>query len=277
MGGAAEIEGTDARRSREEGLIVYPVYSRRAGGLSIGINLYPDKKHCNFNCRYCEVFPFASDVRFSPELMEGALRKAAAYALSRGMAVKDICFSGNGEPTLSPAFPVALRRASALRDSLFAGSDIVVISNGTGLLREDCFNLLQDAVRLPVALKLWLKLDAGSADWYRRIDDGAVDFEALVGVVKEFSRRGDCVIQTMHCSVDGEAPSDDELRAWAALVTEIAKGGNTHLVQIYGKARPSPHDPVCSDLPLASLEGRAALLRAAFERAGVAVPVAVYK
>src|SRR5882757_8112593 len=33
---------------------VYPVLSRRSGGISIGINLNPDKA-CNFDCIYCQV------------------------------------------------------------------------------------------------------------------------------------------------------------------------------------------------------------------------------
>jgi sulfatase maturation enzyme AslB (radical SAM superfamily) len=33
---------------------VYAVISARARGLSLGVNLNPDK-HCNFNCLYCEV------------------------------------------------------------------------------------------------------------------------------------------------------------------------------------------------------------------------------
>ena len=53
-----------ARRNREghfssprnflNNRFVYAVISQRARGLSIGINLTPDKK-CNFNCLYCEV------------------------------------------------------------------------------------------------------------------------------------------------------------------------------------------------------------------------------
>jgi len=33
---------------------VYPVVSRRSGGISVGINLNPDKA-CNFDCIYCQV------------------------------------------------------------------------------------------------------------------------------------------------------------------------------------------------------------------------------
>ena len=41
-------------RSFEANRFVYPVLSRRAGGLSVGINLNPDKI-CNFDCIYCQV------------------------------------------------------------------------------------------------------------------------------------------------------------------------------------------------------------------------------
>src|SRR5437899_5010868 len=41
-------------RAYRENLYVYPVLSRRARGISIGINLNPDKV-CNFDCIYCQV------------------------------------------------------------------------------------------------------------------------------------------------------------------------------------------------------------------------------
>src|SRR5215813_13796461 len=41
-------------RTFENFRFVYPVLSRRAGGISLGINLNPDKV-CNFDCIYCQV------------------------------------------------------------------------------------------------------------------------------------------------------------------------------------------------------------------------------
>jgi histidinol dehydrogenase len=55
---AITITPVENHREREKGIIVYPVYSRRSGGLSVGINLFPDKKQCPFDCPYCEVFRF---------------------------------------------------------------------------------------------------------------------------------------------------------------------------------------------------------------------------
>src|SRR5262245_39356481 len=44
----------DHRRNYRENRFVYPVLSRRSKGISIGVNLNPDKV-CNFDCIYCQV------------------------------------------------------------------------------------------------------------------------------------------------------------------------------------------------------------------------------
>src|SRR3954447_19190160 len=44
----------DHRRTFAENLYVYAVVSRRSKGVSIGVNLNPDKV-CNFDCVYCQV------------------------------------------------------------------------------------------------------------------------------------------------------------------------------------------------------------------------------
>jgi histidinol dehydrogenase len=211
--------------------------------------------------------------------MESGLRKTIAGAAAENIPVRDICFSGNGEPTLSPDFAKALLAAAAIReDAGVAKSSLVVISNGTGLLREDCFAFLENSVRPPVSAELWLKLDAGGADWYKKIDGGAIDFDRLTGAIKKFSVNNPLVIQTMHCAVNGLPPPIEEQRAWAELSADIAKSGNVKLVQIYGKARPSPRDPVCASLPLESLEKRAGILKTAFKNSGITdVPIAVYE
>src|SRR5688572_26115790 len=42
------------QRRFDDNRFVYPVLSRRSRGLSIGVNLNPDKV-CNFDCIYCQV------------------------------------------------------------------------------------------------------------------------------------------------------------------------------------------------------------------------------
>jgi len=270
-------------REREKGVLVYPVYSRRSGGLSVGINLFPDTKSCPFDCPYCEVFPFASNAAFSPEQMESDLRAAVAAALERNVAVRDICFSGNGEPSLSPAFPEALERAGCVRGEMAPSAELVVITNGAGLLQPHTFSLLADAASGPLALNIWLKLDAGTPGWYQQINRTAIPFEKLITRIKEFAACAPVTLQTMLCAVDGSGPPPEEARAWETLVGELSviaangTGGGIRKAQIYGKARPAPEDPKTQALPVDYLEARATSLRRAFAEEGVTTPVEVYQ
>jgi len=267
-------------REREKGVIVYPVYSRRSGGLSVGINLFPDQKSCPFDCPYCEVFPFSSNAVFSLEQMGSDLRFAIGNAQEHNVPVKDICFSGNGEPTLSPVFGEALKLANSIRAEMTPSSELVVITNGAGLLQPAIFSLLKDAAVCP-EFNIWLKLDAGISGWYQKMNRTVIPFEKLIAKIKEFAYLAPFTIQTMLCAIDGERPPDDEARAWETLVCELAEtkaGVNSTIrkVQIYGKARSAPEDPLASALPKTYLENRASSLRGAFETRGIITPVEVY-
>jgi histidinol dehydrogenase len=270
------IGPVENHRERETGVLVYPVFSRRSGGLSIGINLFPDQKRCSFDCPYCEVFPFAANAVFSPDCMEAELRSAIVRAGERRIQVKDICFSGNGESSLSPELGEALKRAAQVRDELVPGAELVLITNGSGLLRAPVFELLRDAAAGPAALNIWLKLDAGSPQWYGRINRSAVPFEKLISKIREFTVQAPVTIQTMICAVDGAAPPVEEIKAWETLLVELAASApasaGIRKVQLYGKARPAPEDPKAEALPVVCLEKRAASLRRALR----AVQVAVY-
>jgi histidinol dehydrogenase len=273
------IGPVENHRKREKGVLVYPVYSRRSGGLSLGINLFPGKKHCSFDCPYCEVFPFSNDSVFSAELMEDDLRSAVASALERNIPVRDICFSGNGEPTLSPDFPEALERAGSVRAVLVPGAELVLITNGTGLLEEKLFSLLAGAA-LSHDLSIWLKLDAGTNFWYKKMNRSILPLEKLIEKIKEFAAKAPVTIQTMICSVDGEGPPKEEAEAWERLILELvsisqANGTGIRKIQIYGKARPAPEDPKAEVLPVRYLEERAASLKLALAENTIP-PVEVY-
>src|SRR3954454_8145684 len=101
-------------RRFEENRFVYPVLSRRSEGISIGVNLNPDKV-CNFDCIYCQVDRTTqSETRFV-ELdqllaeLDDTLRLTASGDLfihpkfadtpQHLRRLNDIAFSGDGEPT----------------------------------------------------------------------------------------------------------------------------------------------------------------------------------
>jgi len=275
--GQAMIGAAANHREREKGVLVYPVYSRRSGGLSVGINLFPDRKHCSFDCPYCEVFPFSSTQTFSLSFMEEALAEALAAAKKRGITVKDICFSGNGEPTLSPDFSAALGAAFRARDRDVPEADVVLITNGSGLLNEDIFDLLSRSAKPSGGLRIWLKLDAGTPAWYTKMDRCAIPFERLTDKIRAFVKCAPLTLQTMICAVNDMPPPPEEGQAWEALVAELAlTAALLREVQIYGKARPAPEDPLAAALPTAFLEARAASLGAVLAAAGKDIPVRVY-
>jgi len=274
----------DNHRKRENGVLVYPVYSRRSGGLSVGINLFPDKKRCSFDCPYCEVFPFSSNFEFYADFMEDDLREAIASASKRNIPVRDLCFSGNGEPTLSSDFQEALERADRVRAELVPDAELVLITNGSFLLEGKLFSLLVRAAISP-GLNIWLKLDAGTNFWYKKMNRSVLPFEKITEKIKEFAAEAPVTIQTMICAVDGEWPPKEEAEAWERLLVELVSVGNAkgntsiRKVQVYGKARPAPEDPKASALPVSCLEERAASLRAVLASAFTATnipPVEVY-
>jgi histidinol dehydrogenase len=271
-------------RSREGGAIVYPVYSRRSKGLSVGINLFPDRKICSFKCPYCEVFPFETDIAFNLQTMKSALRSAILETKKNNIPVKDICFSGNGEPSMSPFFFDAVNAASAIRSELAPGAELVLITNGTGLLNSDTFQFLKTAAASSINLSVWLKLDAATEAWFSCLNRSGVSFAELISRFRDFaSSHVPFTIQTMICKINGSLPPPEENNAWVRLVTELAllsalpkAQANLKKVQIYGKARPAPEDPLAEAAPLAAPEERAALLRDTLEKAGIAVPVEIY-
>jgi len=264
-------------RRREKGVLVYPVYSRRSGGLSVGINLFPDQKNCPFDCPYCEVFPFSTKAVFSIKQMENDLRSVIADAIERNIPVMDICFSGNGEPSLSPDFPQALELAGRIRGELVPSAKLVLITNGAGLLDQKIFSLLVETAASDLALDIWLKLDAGTIQWYQLINRSEIPHDKLIAKIKAFAALAPFTIQTMICAVDGKAPPPDEAQAWKNLTLELAviAVGKIRKIQIYGKARPSPDDPKAQPLPVAYLEERAASLKQALN-GSPQIPIEVF-
>jgi len=275
-------------REREKGVIVYPVYSRRSAGLSIGINLFPDKKSCSFDCPYCEVFPFSSNAEFSLEQLEDDLCRAISGAQKQNTIIKDICFSGNGEPTLSPAFPSTLKLAEDIRAKNAPSARLVVITNGVGLLQPRIFSLLKEYASLPTT-DIWLKVDAGTEDWYNKINRCAIPYEKLIAAIKEFVSCAVVTIQTMLCAINGEQPSETERQVWESLVCELAANtekeanningkiiSGVRKIQLYGKARSAPEDPLASQLLEDYLEERADSLRNLFIDKGISIHVEVY-
>jgi histidinol dehydrogenase len=156
--------------------------------------------------------------------------------------------------------------------------DLVVITNGAGLLDQGVFSFLGNAARRGV--KVWLKLDAGTETWYQEINRAEIPFMALLEKIREFAGEAPVIIQTMVCKTGGRAPPAEEAAAWEAVIQALVldKSGERGIqgVQIYGKARPAPGDPLAEALEESFLQERARSLIQGLEQAGLPVPVEVF-
>jgi wyosine [tRNA(Phe)-imidazoG37] synthetase (radical SAM superfamily) len=250
------------------GGLVYPVLSRRSGGLSLGINLFPDAKTCSFDCPYCEVFPDAIDGGrgFQVEDLELELALFLDRDYPRLWApapIRDMCFSGNGEPSLSPSLESALELCARIRKSrsdLLGSSKLVLITNSTGFLDPGAGRVLGDAVDAE-GLEIWAKLDGGNAASFRRMSRSDLDFDSIVRGISAFAARHRLVLQTMLCSVAGRMPAERDFDDYGALIGGLAGvGARISAVQLYTLARPSPEDS-CEALSDRELLRYASILR----------------
>ena len=254
---------------------VYPVVSRRAGGVSIGINLNPDKI-CNFDCVYCQVervkplVPQEIDLdRLRAELAEmlawitreGIFEHPAFADLPRERRrVHDIAFSGDGEPTACPKFKEAVQIAAEARRNLgFEPLKIVLITNATLLDRPQ----VEEGLAILDANngEIWAKLDAGTPGYFARVARTKIPFDRILKSITHAACKRPIVIQSLFMRLDGEPPSEAELHAYCERLNEIGQqGGKIKLVQIYTVSR-KPAESFVSSLSDAELSAIGEMVR----------------
>jgi wyosine [tRNA(Phe)-imidazoG37] synthetase (radical SAM superfamily) len=151
--------------------------------------------------------------------------------------VNDIAFSGNGEPTLSPQFPVAVRIVIKVRDELEA-FDVkpVVITNATRF-QEPAVSEALDLVTQSGG-EIWAKLDAGTQSYYEQINRCQVSFQTIIDNIVSAARRNPIVLQTLLLKMHGQPIPEMELLAYIDRLNEIThQGGQIQRVQLYTIAR----------------------------------------
>jgi wyosine [tRNA(Phe)-imidazoG37] synthetase (radical SAM superfamily) len=259
-----------------ENLFVYAVVSRRSHGVSVGINLNPSKA-CNFDCVYCQVDrqvpgPVRSVnlERLAVEL-DTVLQAAADGTLyskppldalppdRRG--VRDIAFSGDGEPTTYARFKAAVEIAAAARQRFaLETTKIVLITDAAYLARP----AVREALDLMDANngEIWAKLDAGTEDYFRLIDRPNVSLRHVLENILDAARRRPIVIQSLFMRVNGQVISDAEVGAYCGRLNDLlAAGGLIKGLQLYTIAR-KPAEPTVVPLSDEELDRVADLVRA---------------
>jgi wyosine [tRNA(Phe)-imidazoG37] synthetase (radical SAM superfamily) len=243
---------THHERSFLTNRFVYPVLSRRSGGISVGVNLNPDKV-CNFDCIYCQVDRTRqSETRFvamDPLLAEleemlrlvssGKLFETPEFASTPPALrrLNDMAFSGDGEPTTYRNFDEIIAACAEIKTRLQLDDvKMVLITNASMFHREHVQRGL--AILDAHNGEIWAKLEAGTPEYFQLVDRTPIPFRQILDNITSAAKVRPLVIQSLFMRVAGNPPPAEELAAYCDRLNEItAAGGKLSLVQIYTVAR----------------------------------------
>jgi len=245
---------------------VYLTISPRARGLSIGVNLNPDK-FCNFDCVYCDVnrdIP-ASDRELDIGVMaaelektlflihSGEIRHHSPYCRLNSdlLTLRHVALSGDGEPTLCPEFRQAVQSVVHLRArKSHPYFKIALLTNGAW---PDLQHVLEGLRYFTRDDEVWFKLDAGSQEYLDKVNRSEVALERVMQNALELGRRRPLIIQSLFPAIDGQEPPQEEIAHYIDRLNELKNGGaQITMVQIYSATRPTFHAG-CGHLSLKSL------------------------
>lgn len=248
---AVQLGVNDHRRDSAGFTYVYPVVSRRAGGVSVGINLNPNNA-CNWRCIYCQVpdlqrgaAPELDLLQLRSELMQmleeilhGDFMQTRVPESARRL--NDIAFSGNGEPTSSHQFPAVVQLVGEVLAQFGLNGKIrlVLITNGSLMHRDEIRDALSALARL--GGEVWFKLDRAPVDGFSDVNQVAMSRDGVARRLAIASAACPTWLQTCMFALDGELPAQSEIDAFLRFVSEqLTAGVGLQGVLLYGLARPS--------------------------------------
>ena len=255
---------------------VYVVVSARARGLSVGVNMNPDKL-CNFGCVYCEVHrdDAPQEKSLDVEVMAGEIKTTLGF-IREGrlrerpwyhslpdelLQLRHLALSGDGEPTFAPNFADVVQAVVHVRAlGGFPFFKLVLLTNATGL---DQPQVQQGLKHFTKSDEIWAKLDGGTQAYLNKVDRMNVPLEKVLSNILLLARQRPVIIQSLFPSINGEEPPLEEIEQYARRLKELKAGGaQIPLVQIYSATRPTPNSG-CGHLPLKTLSRIAQTVRQA--------------
>ena len=215
---------TNHDRNIFQGKYIYPVVSRRAGGLSLGINLNTNNA-CNWQCIYCEV---PNLVRGKPEpinlqeleseldyWLDQIINKSflSQYTKSK-TEFKDIAFSGNGEPTASKQFKDVLTILIKKINEYKLDKKIIIrlITNGSYMANpviQESFSLISNFNR-----EIWFKIDCVKRHDIQTVNQVNLSLVTIKKNLEAALNNGPTVIQTCFFKLNEKLPSLESLGAY---------------------------------------------------------------
>ncbi|EAI9960723.1 radical SAM protein [Campylobacter coli] len=167
-----------------------PINSRRFGR-SLGIDLSPSKKQCNFDCVYCELEAQKPQAKQDEIVSVEEIILEVQGALEKNVPFDFLTLTANGEPSLYPHLDELI---SSLR-KIAKDKKLLILSNGTAVLDQDKFNTL---LKLDVVK---FSLDSAISKTFYRIDRALknINLEKMIEKMAEFKTqfKGDLVMEIL--------------------------------------------------------------------------------
>ncbi|EAH4948674.1 radical SAM protein [Campylobacter coli] len=167
-----------------------PINSRRFGR-SLGIDLSPSKKQCNFDCVYCELEAQKPQEKQDEIVSVEEIILEVQGALEKNVPFDFLTLTANGEPSLYPHLDELI---SSLR-KIAKDKKLLILSNGTVVLDQDKFNTL---LKLDVVK---FSLDSAISKTFYRIDRALknINLEKMIEKMAKFKTqfKGDLVMEIL--------------------------------------------------------------------------------
>lgn len=222
----------DHSRHFRQCIYVYPVVSRRAEGVSLGINLNVNNA-CNWRCIYCQVEGL---VRGKPERidldrLESELDIMLDWIMNGDFILthapeglrrfNDICLSGNGESTLSKDFVAVTRIIAKLRSKYQIANEVktILISNGsevhTAATQEGLKVLAENNG------ELWFKIDRVTVDGINQVNQVNLHLDGIIERLKIASSICPTWVQSCWFRTSGKDPDIAEINEFINLMGDV--------------------------------------------------------
>jgi wyosine [tRNA(Phe)-imidazoG37] synthetase (radical SAM superfamily) len=230
---------------------IYPVLSRRAGGLSVGIN-FNTNNACNWRCVYCQVPNLSKGA--APDLDFALLEDELEFFLNdvqRGdfyqrfqvepdnRVIKDIAISGNGEPTSVKNFAVAIMRIGDIATKLgvLPESRFVLITNGSLIHQQKVKEGLK--ALQGYGGEVWFKFDSATIEGRALFNQTAQSIKSSLENIRISSELCTTKLQTCLFDFAGQGLAEAEKRAYLDALETIKATSYVNEIMLYTLARPS--------------------------------------
>ena len=215
--------------SYSNSIIFGPIPSRRFG-ISLGVDLSPSKKQCNFDCLYCELEGAKTVDKMDESPSVAEIIAAIKDSFEKHPKIDVITLTANGEPTLYPKLDELIDEINKIKGE----TKTLILSNGSTIYKKDIYNALLkiDTVKL--------SLDCVSEKCFKKLDrvNKNVETQKIVPSMCDFSKetKNDFVLEILF--VKDLNDKDDEL----ILLYDAVKKINPKRVDIGTIDRPPAYE-----------------------------------